>query len=95
MNNNAIAIPPAIWEQDQDIWSAWVAQSNASMKTIAQYKRIITEFYYAMERPILECTEADLSFYERADGLFLAKSTVAQRASVIRRYWTFAKLTQP
>lgn len=91
------SIPPRIWEQDKALWKAWLASLKAKAATIQQYKRIVTEFYFSMEKPIGECSEADLAFYKRVDGLSLASSTVSRRMRIIRAYWTFAhtKPTQP
>lgn len=85
------SIPPRIWAQDKETWKAWLLSLKASAATKQTYKRVIAEFYDAIEKPILECTEDDLATYARVDGLWRATSTATRRMMVLRAYWAFAK----
>lgn len=87
------SIPPRIWAQDKETWKAWYLSLKAKPATKQTYKRIIAEFYCVIEKPILQCEQADLTDYECACDCCgdPAGDTLKQHMRIIRRYWTFAK----
>lgn len=92
------SIPPRIWEQDKAIWKSWTTSRKATLATRQKYKKVIADFYYTIEKAILQVTEQDLSDYAEACRCTddLSPATIKQHMNIIRAYWKFAqKQSQP
>lgn len=88
------SIPPRIWQQDKDIWKEWYLSLKAGTTTKQKYKKVIADFYYTIEKAILQVTEQDLSDYAEASlcaDAELSPVTIKQHMNIIRAYWKFAQ----
>lgn len=89
-SNTTTAIPPRIWEQDQDAWRAWAASLNVDYHTKETYKRAICAFYGACWKSVTSWAEDDFRQYEallRADGR--PENYIKQHVNPVRAYWRF------
>lgn len=86
------AIPAHIWQTDATTWSAFARSRDVnSTYVLRQYKRDITHFYIALNKPINAVNEQDIREYTQLLTIRgLKPATVTRVTNCIRRYWQFA-----
>lgn len=86
------AIPAHIWQKDATTWSAFARSRNVnSTYVLQQYKRDITHFYIALNKPIRDVTEQDMREYAQLLTIRgLKPATIKRVTGCIRQYWQFA-----